>query len=138
MKERFLNIMIFIISIGMIGLGVVMMFFNHLKYFDILHINLSKIFLSPGLTDFFIAFLGTVVFAWGIFFFLLMIFSVMDLRSPSVYGFIFWGFTFWCASVEAISYLKQYWFLMIIIGILYGVIFLPFFISLPMKSSGSR
>ena len=136
MKERFLNIMIFIISICLVVVGVFMMFFNNIQYFDILRVNLNKFFSAAQFTDFFIAFLGSVVFAWGIFFFLLMVFSVMDLRSPSVYGFIFWGFTFWCGSVEAIAYLRQFYFLMIIIGILYGVIFLPFFMSLPMKSAG--
>ena len=134
MKERFLNIMIFIISICFVVVGFFMMFFSNIQYLDILRNNLDKTF--GGFTDFFIAFLGTIVFAWGVFLFLLMVFSVMDLKSPSVYGFIFWGFTFWCGSVEVISYLRHYYFLMIIIGILYGVIFLPFFMSLPMKSSG--
>jgi hypothetical protein len=135
-KERFLNIMIFIISICLVVVGVFMMFFNNIQYFDILRVNLNKFFSVAKFTDFFIAFLGTVVFAWGIFFFLLMVFSVMDLKSPSIFGFIFWGFTFWCGSVEVISYLRQFYFLMIMIGVLYAVIFLPYFMSLPMKSSG--
>lgn len=135
MKEKFLNIFLFLISLSFIGAGVVLMFFNHIDLLAILHKNFNLIFNNEKLSNFFISFFGSFIFGWGIFFFLFTILAVMDLKKNYVHGFIFWAFTFWAVSAGVVSYLFDYKFLMILISIIYGVIFLPFFLSIPLKSS---
>ncbi len=138
MKERFLNIFLFLISLAFIALGVILMFFNKLDFIKIIYTNFDNFFKNENLTMFFISIFGSMIFRWGIFFFLLSIFTVMELKPANIYGFIFWGFTFWAASFEIISFLYKFYFAMITVGIVYLILFLPFFLSLPMKSAGEN
>lgn len=137
MKEKFLNIFIFLISLAFIFLGVVLMFFNNLDFIKIVHQNAKMIFIDTNLSNFFIQFCGSFIFAWGIFFFLLTVFAVMDLKTTNIYAYIFWGFTFWAVSAGIVAYLHKYYSLLIGISILYGALFIPFFLSLAMKSGKS-
>ncbi|OHD12625.1 MAG: hypothetical protein A2086_04765 [Spirochaetes bacterium GWD1_27_9] len=136
MKERFLNIFLFLISLCFIACGIILIFFNTAKlpYLDLVHTSFDSFFGNPALSSFFIAFLGTFVFAWGIFFFLTTIFIVMEIKNTNMYGFMFFTFTLWAIMAQIVSFLNKFYFLMIVIGILYGILFIPYFISLPMKS----
>lgn len=135
MKERFLNIFLFLISLIFIACGIVLMFFNKIEPLKIVLTNFYNFFKNENIGEFFIAILGSMIFTWGIFFFLLSIFTVMELKPTNIYGFIFWGFTFWILSFEIILFLYKFYFAMIVSGIIYLVLFLPFFLSLPMKSA---
>lgn len=137
MKERFLNIFLFLISLAFITFGIILAFFNKMDYLKIIYTNFDNFFKNETFTTFFISIIGTIIFTWGIFFFLLSIFTVMELKPLSIYGFIFWGFTLWVASFEIVSFLYKFYFLMIFILIIYLILFVPFFFSLPMKSSGT-
>ena len=134
MKEKFLNLFLFLFSFVFLGLGVVLMFFHKVPYFDIITTNGLAFFKDAKLTEFFISFLGTFVFTWGVFFFLMTVFTVMEMKHTNVYGFIFWIFTFWIGLAEFIAFMHTFFPFMIGLGILYGVIFIPFFFALPMKS----
>jgi len=135
MKERFLNIFLFLISLVFIVFGVILMFFNKIDLVKIVYTNFGNFFKNESVSIFFISLIGSMIFTWGIFFFLLSVFTVMELKPANIYGFIFWGFTFWACSIEIICFLHKFYFAMIIIGIVYAIIFLPFFLSLGMKSS---
>jgi hypothetical protein len=132
MKERFLNIFLFLFSLAFIGLGVLLMFFQKLSFLELIVSQTGKVILSQ--TPFFIAFFGTIIFAWGVFFFLMTVYAVMELKPASVYGFVFWVFTLWAAAAGTVFFLNKMVPLLIGLGILYGAIFLPFFLSMPMKS----
>jgi hypothetical protein len=138
MKEKFLNIILFLLSLCFLAGGVVLMFFNNMTQVSILYKNIYPFFSSEKIATFFISFFGTFIFGWGILLFLLIIFAVMDLKRNYLHGFIFWAFTFWAASAGAISFLHKFNFLLIIISIIYGVLFLVFFLSIPMKSGSQK
>jgi len=117
--------------------GVVLMFFNKLQYTSIIYTNVDKFFNNMPITNFFVAFFGSFIFAWGIFFFLLTVFAVMELKNTSIYPFIFWGFTFWAVLSGVVSFLNKFNFLLICIGVVYALLFLPFFVSLAFKSKSN-
>ncbi|HOJ63822.1 MAG TPA: hypothetical protein PLE45_05325 [Spirochaetota bacterium] len=135
MKERFLNIFLFLISLVFIGCGIILMFFNKIDLLKIVYTNFNTFLKDETITRFCISLIGTMIFTWGIFFFLLSVFTVMELKSSSIYGFVFWGFTFWALSLAIIAFLYKFYFAMIVTGIIYSILFLPFFLSMPMKSS---
>jgi len=137
MKEKFLNIILFLVSLFFTCCGIALMFFNGNEKLAVLHKNIAPYFSSERYADFFISFFGTVIFGWGIIIFFLVIFAVMDLKKNYLHGFIFWAFTFWAASAGTVSYLHKFTFLLIVISTVYGVIFLAFFLSIPMKSGSS-
>jgi|GEM_PF-1322844 len=136
MKERFLNIFLFLISLLFITSGIVLIFFYNIDILKIVHENFNKIFTDGKLAVFFIQLFGTFIFSWGVFFFLMTVFTVMELKNTSVYGFIFWVYTFWALSFGYVLFINNYKFLLIVTAVIYGIIFLPFLLSIPMKSSG--
>lgn len=139
MKERFLNVFLFLISITFIGLGIILMFFNDKILILTFVIDGINAFINnPEVTDYFISLFGSSIFTWGVFFFLLTVFTVMELKNNNVYGFIFWGFTFWIASSGVVTYFHKFYFMLIILGVLYGILFLPYLFSLPMRSSAPK
>ncbi len=139
MKERFLNVFLFLISITFIGLGIILMFFNDKILMLTFVIDGINAFINnPEVTDYFISLFGSSIFTWGVFFFLLTVFTVMELKNNNVYGFIFWGFTIWIASSGVVTYFHKFYFMLIVLGVLYGILFLPYLFSLPMKSSAPK
>jgi hypothetical protein len=120
------------------GGGVILMFFSNIDQVSFLHKNINPFFVNEKIADFFISFFGTILFGWGILLFLLIIFAVMDLKKNYLHGFIFWAFTFWAVSAGAISFLHKFNFLLILISIIYGVLFLVFFLSIPLKSGSPK
>ncbi|HNZ26156.1 MAG TPA: hypothetical protein PLG34_05240 [Spirochaetota bacterium] len=139
MKEKFLNVFLFLISITFIGLGIILMFFSDKILMLTFVVDGINAFIdNPKVTGYFMSLFGSIVFTWGIFFFLLTVFTVMELKNNNVYGFIFWGFTFWIASSGVVTYLHKFYFMLIILGVLYGILFLPYLFSLPMKGSSTK
>ena len=71
MKERFLNVFLFLISITFIGLGIILMFFNDKILMLTFVIDGINAFINnPEVTDYFISLFGSSIFTWGVFFFL--------------------------------------------------------------------
>lgn len=143
MKERVLNVFLFLLSLGFMVAGVLMIFFQKIGIVQLLAKYIGdKILYGPNTNvDFFVAFFGSFIFAWGIFFFLLTVFAVMELPSTKIYGFIFWGYTFWAimSILSGVLYLgKARWSFVIIILVVYGVIFAPYLLTLPLKSSEGK
>ncbi len=137
MKEKFLNICLFLLSLAFITAGIILIFFSDLEYLKIIKENFNKIFTDQKLAIFFLQLFGSFILAWGIFFFLLTVFIVMELKNTNIYGFMFWIYTIWTGAFGFVIYRYKYYFLLITLGIIYGIIFLPFLLSLMMKSKNS-
>jgi hypothetical protein len=142
MKERFLNIFLFLGSLAMMAAGSIMLFLQSNGLVSQLKNIIEKALSTAGMdiTAFIIAFLGSSIFSWGIFFFLLSVYTVMELKNNAIYGFIFWGYTFWITGcvISVILYVGISLPLIILFAILYGIIFIPFFLSLPMKKKAGN
>jgi hypothetical protein len=138
MRERFLNILLFLFSLAFIAAGVILMFFQDLHILAFVKGKMLEMFVDQKFALFFMAFFGSFIFAWGFFILLLTVFSVMEMKVSSIYGFIFWGFTFWAGSASIVAYLNKYIFLDIAIGAIYGVLLVPFLITLPFKSGNGK
>jgi hypothetical protein len=134
MKERFLNIFLFLISIAFIAGGIISIFFYNQNFMVFVKDHFVSAFKDSKLAIFFLQMIGSFVFSWGMFFFLMTVFTVMDLKSTTVYGYIFWVYTFWALSFGYVSYINKYMFFVILLGGLYGLVFLIFLISLLLKS----
>ncbi|MCG8572682.1 MAG: hypothetical protein MJB14_21330 [Spirochaetes bacterium] len=134
MKERFLNIILFLFSLLFIAAGVILMFFTQLDFLNLVMTQIDVFFNNMKFTSFFLAFLGTILFSWGIFFFLMTIMAVMEIKTTTLYPFMFWIYTFWCAAACGVSYLHGFFFNLILISIIYAILFIPFFLSLFMRS----
>ncbi|HPO50670.1 MAG TPA: hypothetical protein PLO89_10125 [Spirochaetota bacterium] len=137
MKERFLNLFLFIISLAFMTSGVFFMFFNKAPFINFVVSGFDSYFSNLQFSYFFLSLLGVFIFSWGIFFSLLTVFAVMELKSSAIYPFIFWGFTFWAVLSGIVSFLHSFYFFILATGIAYLILFIPFFISLAMKSKSS-
>jgi len=131
MKTKFLNTSLFFVSIIYISIGTLFVlskdFFIVIIFNDIIS-NLLNV--EQQTTELFTALFGGFIFAWGIIFLLLIIFLVMDLAKNSIYTVIFWGYSSWTMTTSYIFYKNDFRPLLIIMGILYGVIFILYLISL--------
>ncbi|HQB62089.1 MAG TPA: hypothetical protein PK899_10575, partial [Spirochaetota bacterium] len=71
MKEKFLNVFLFLISITFIGLGIILMFFSDKILMLTFVVDGINAFIdNPKVTGYFMSLFGSIVFTWGIFFFL--------------------------------------------------------------------
>ncbi len=138
MKERFLNVFLFLFSLVFITAGVLSIFFYKLQFMALPNDYFVNAFKDSHLALFMMQSVGAFVLSWGIFFLLMTVYAVMDLKNRSIYGFIFWVYTFWALSFGYVAYKNNYMFLVFVLCGIYGIIFLPFLIGLLLKGRGDN